>query len=111
MKNTEITDLINNSMLDSIYREKEDILYQHSKYDTEKIREITTKNPITYQDLITAVKNLPPHFNNTRECILERLEGYLARENSLAAFDNEKFYKVGFCDGAKMILEILKQEE
>ena len=42
---------------------------------------ITIKKPITYQDLIIAIKNLPPHFNNTRECILKRLDGYLEREN------------------------------
>lgn len=111
MKNKEINDLINKSMLDLIYKERKETLYQHNKYDDNKIKEITIQNPITYKDLITAIKNLPPHFNNTREYILERLEGYLTRENSIVAFDNEKFYKVGFCDGAKMILEILKQEK
>ena len=54
--------------------------------------------------------HLPPHFNNTREFILERLEGYMERQNSLIAYDNEKFYKNGFCDGVQIILEALKNE-
>lgn len=67
--------------------------------------------PITYEDLLVPIKNLPPHFNNTREFILERLEGYMERQNSLIAYDNEKFYKNGFCDGVQIILEALKIEK
>lgn len=39
---------------------------------------------------------------------MEKLEKYLERENSLNAYDNERFYKNGLRDGAKMMLEILK---
>ena len=75
-KKIEITDFIDNSLLDTIYREREDSLYQHTKIDNENIIEITKNLPITYEDLLVAIKNLPPHFNNTREFILERLEEY-----------------------------------
>lgn len=109
-RHTEIKDFIDSSMLELIYRKREDDLYQHDQYDNEKIKEITKDNPITYEKLLVAIKNLPPHFNNTRELILEKLENYVERENCLIAYDNEKFYKNGFCDGAKMILEILKRE-
>lgn len=103
----EINDFFDNSMLDLIYREREDRLYKLNKVDEEQLREITKKSPTTYEDLLTAIKNLPPHFNNTREFILDRLEKYMERENSLSAYDNERFYKSGFCDGVQMILEIL----
>lgn len=101
---------INNSMLDLIYKKRADSLYQYNKYDEEKIKEISTKNPITYDDLLVAIKNLPPHFNNTREFILERLEKYIERENTLSAYENERFYKNGFCDGVQIILETLKKK-
>ena len=107
-KKIKITDFIDNSLLDTIYREREDSLYQHTKIDNENIIELTKNLPITYEDLLVAIKNLPPHSNNTREFILERLEGYLKRQNSLAAYDNEKFYKSGFCDGVQLVLEALK---
>ena len=35
-----------------------------------------------------------------REEIIEALE----RENLIMAHDNEKFYKIGFCDGIRTIL-------
>ena len=110
-KKVEITDFIDNSLLDAIYREREDSLYQHTEIDNENIKKITKNLPITYEDLLVSIKNLPPHFNNTREFILERLEGYMKRQNSLIAYDNEKFYKNGFCDGIKIILEYLKNEK
>ena len=110
-KKVEITDFIDNSLLDAIYREREDSLYQHTEIDNENIKEITKNLPITYEDLLVAIKNLPSHFNNTKEFILERLEGYMKRQNSLIAYDNEKFYKNGFCDGIKIILEALKNEK
>ena len=56
------------------------------------------------------LKNLPPHFGNTSEFILEWLEKYLERENCLSAYENKKFYQNGFRDGAKMMLEILENE-
>lgn len=110
-KKIEITNFINDSILDSIFREKEDSLYQQNECDKEKIKEICLENPISYEELIISIKNIPPHFKNTRENIMEKLEKYLERENSLNAYDNERFYKNGLCDGAKMMLEILKSKE
>jgi hypothetical protein len=108
-KKVNMADFMNNSLLDTIYKEREDSLYQNTNTDTENIKEINKNNPITYEDLLVAIKNLPPHFNNTREFILERLEGYLKRQNSLTAYDNEKFYKSGFCDGVQLVLEALEK--
>ena len=110
-KKVQITNFIDNSLLDTIYREREDSLYQHTEIDNKNIKEITKNLPITYEDLLVAIKNLPPHFNNTREFILERLEGYIERQNSLIAYDNEKFYKNGFYDGIQIILEALKSDK
>lgn len=110
-KKIEISDFVNNSIIEKIYQEREDALYQYTDIDNKKINEITKQNPITYEKLLLAIENLPPHFNNTREFILERLEGYIERQNCLNAYDNEKFYKNGFCDGVQLMLEILKEKE
>lgn len=110
-KNIKITKFINNSMLDLIYKEREDSLYQYDAYDKEEIKKMTVENPITHEDLLVAIKNLPPHFKNTRKLIIEKLEGYIERQNRLIAYDNEKFYKNGFCDGVQMMLEILKEKK
>ena len=48
---------------------------------------------------------------NTREFILDRLEKYRERENNLSAYDNERFYKNGFCDGVQMMLGIVNKEK
>lgn len=110
-KKIEITDFTNNSLIEKIYQEREDTLYQHTETDNKKIEESTKQNPITYENLLVAIKNLPPHFGNTREFILERLEGYIERQKCLTAYDNEKFYKNGFCDGVQIMLEILKADK
>lgn len=107
----EINDFFDNSMLDLIYKERKNCLYQLNKVDEEELKEINKKNPITYEDLLTAIKNLPPHFYNTREFILDRLEKYRERENNLSAYDNERFYKNGFCDGVQMMLGIVNKEK
>ena len=50
-KNIELTSLINDSILDSIFKEKEESLYYQNKYDKEKIKEIVSNllsNAIKY---------------------------------------------------------------
>lgn len=35
----------------------------------------------------------------------------MEKQNSLIAYDNEKFYKNGFSDDVQLMLEILKEKE
>ena len=65
---------------------------------------------IDYEKLLVAIKNLPPHFHNTREGIIKALENYSRIENLIIANNNEKFYEVGFCDGIRTILESIKKD-
>ena len=55
-KKVEITDFIDNSLLDAIYREREDSLYQHTEIDNENIKKITKNLPITYEDLLVSIR-------------------------------------------------------
>lgn len=102
---------INNSMLDNIYKQRKENLYSLTNYDVEEKKKIEKEYPVNYTLLELAVKNLPPHFKNCREYILDNLEIYVNRENLLSYYENEKFYKVGFCDGVRMILEIMGNKD
>lgn len=101
----EIKEYIDNSVLDDMFNERECELYQEKD---EKIVKLKDKYKVDYENLLTAIKNLPPHFFNTREEILKRLDDYLIKENMIMAYENEKFYKVGICDGIKIMLESIK---
>lgn len=105
----DIENYIDDSILDTIFREREEELFctTKSKEDTQ-INEIKKEYTTDYQKLMLIIKNLPPHFHNIRENIVKALEDYRIREDLLAAYDNEKFYKIGFCDGIKLMLESLK---
>ena len=110
LKIKDIEKYIDDSLLESIFREREDELYVELKNEDEDIIEIKQKYDVDYEKLINKIKNLPPHFNNTREEIIKSLDKYIMRENLIRAYDNEKFYKAGFCDGIRIIIEKIKNK-
>ena len=71
-------------------------MYKENKKEDLEIIKIKEEYTVDYERLLIAIKNLPPHFQNTREGIIEALENYLIRENLIVAHDNEKFYKARF---------------
>lgn len=89
----DIEEYIDDTILETIFRKREEELYDDNKMNNEEIAEITQEYTMDYEKLIIAIKNLPPHFHNTREGILEKLEEYRKRENQVMAYENEKFYK------------------
>lgn len=105
IKIAELKNYISNDILDSIFNEREEEVHNR-KIKVAELEEIKKDNTMTYEKLIEVIKNLPPHFKNCRESILKALDQYSERENLIQSFDNEKFYKVGFCDGIKMIIDI-----
>lgn len=109
LKIEDIEQYIEDTMLDTIFREREEELYRKNEKEDLEIAKIKEKYTVDYEKLLVAIKNLPPHFYNTREGIIEALQSYLTRENLIMAHDNEKFYKAGFCDGIRIILENIKK--
>lgn len=108
----DIEKYIDDNMLDTIFREREEELYnEREKNEDIEISKIKKQYFVDYDKLLVAIKNLPPHFHNTREGIIEALENYTMRENLIMAYDNEKFYKTGFCDGIRTILEGMKNSK
>ena len=104
----DIEKYINDPILETIFRGREEELYNED--ENRDIIKIKEEYPVNYDKLLITIKNLPPHFHNTREGIIEALENYSMRESSIKAYDNEKFYKVGFCDGIRIVLESIKKD-
>lgn len=96
LKIEDINKYIENSILDTIFRNRQEELYKENKKEDLEIIKIKEEYTVDYERLLIAIKNLPPHFQNTREGIIEALENYLIRENLIVAHDNEKFYKARF---------------
>ena len=112
LKIKDIEKYIDDEMINIIFREREEELYSRKgKLDDAEIRSIKEDYPVDYDKLLVEINNLPSHFNNTKEGIIEALESYLTRENLIMAHDNEKFYKIGFCDGIRTILENIKNSK
>lgn len=97
----------NDTMLNTIYKEREDTISEINEVDKEEISKIKEKYPVDYGKLLEYINNIPPYFRNIREEILNAVDIYLMRENLLSAHENEKFYKIGFCDGIRTIIENL----
>ncbi len=89
----DIEEYVEDNMLETIFREREDEIYKRTKKDKEEISKISAKYSVDYEKLIESVKNLPPHFNNIRENIISKLDEYNMKQSLIVAYDNEKFYK------------------
>lgn len=110
LKIEDIKQYIDDTMLDTIFRERKEELDKEMERENLEFTNIKKEYSIDYEKLLIAIKNLPPHFHNTREGIIKALENYSRRENLIIANNNEKFYKVGFCDGIRTILESIKKD-
>ncbi len=89
----DIEEHIEDTMLEVIFKEREEEIYMRTKKDKEEILKISERYPVDYERLVRIIKNVPPHFNNIREDILSKLDDYCMRQNLIIAYDNEKFYK------------------
>ena len=108
MKIKDIEKYIDDKILNTLYKEREEGISEITEEDKKEISKIKEKYPISYEQLLTKINNIPPHFQNIREDILDAIDIYAMRENLLSAYENEKFYKIGFCDGIRVIVENLK---
>lgn len=66
IKIKDIEKYIDDTMLETIFRKREEELYNDNQITNEEVAEITQEYSADYEKLIIAIKNLPPHFHNTR---------------------------------------------
>lgn len=104
----EIEKYISDDILSLIFEQKENDIYK-LVIDSKELEQLKRENTMTYEHFQEIIKNLPPYFKSCRENILKALEEYTNREKVLQVLNNENFYKVGFCDGIKLMLDINKQ--
>lgn len=96
---------INDDMLELIFRAREGEIYEEKEKEDIDVKKIKENNKTDYEQLLKIIKEIPKEFKEIQEKIVEALGKYLMRENSIIACDNEKFYKIGFCDGIRTIIE------
>ena len=80
----EIKNYISDSVLDNIFENREEELY-NTKDLNKEILEIKNDKIMSYSNFEGIIKNLPPHFGNCRESILNALEEYVDREGLIQA--------------------------
>lgn len=105
-----ISQYIEDSILDILYRNREEELYTEKGKEDKELEKIKKENSIDYNELLRGINKIPSEFKEIRENIIEMLDAYITRENLIMTHDNEKFYKIGFCDGIRIILEIQKNK-
>jgi len=111
IKIEDLRSYISNDKLNDIFLQKEEKLYNVEINDNKVNSEIFNINKVNTQKLEWAIRNIPDGFvetiKNLRKCIEEKLQS----ERDVGAYYNEKFYKVGFCDGLSLILECVNKEK
>lgn len=91
------------NILDMLFLQREDEIYQI----TETERELSLKKSEDYSKIYTAINNIPNAFIETRKGIEKSIEIYLDTLSTVQANENEKFYKTGFSDAVKLIMDCL----
>lgn len=107
-KMKEVKKYVNDDMLELIFREREEEIYKEKKKEDIDVKKIKENCKTDYEQLLKTIKDTPEEFREIQEKIIKALEKYIMRENLIMACDNEKFYKVGFCDGIRIIIENTK---
>lgn len=105
VKIKDLEELITDEKLDILYEIRNEDLNIMTKDERKKREEILGKNRISFDEVLAKVKNIPPHFKMTRENIEEIFDKYINQLYAEQSYDNERFYKAGFCDAICFILE------
>jgi len=115
MKNKEIEEIIksnnneeNDNIINEIYYVRENRLAHISDYDKRRLEEDEIDLKEKYKEFIEALNKIPIEFLNKREDILEKFNDYNEMSVFRNSYFNEKYYKNGLKDGAKLIIEVFK---
>ena len=98
--------IITDKFLNIIYNYRFRSIYKKLLYETK----INEKQKNNYIAILYAIDNVPPCFTSTRKNIKEKVDTYVKSVKELDYYKNINFYKSGFEDGYKFVLELQKQE-
>lgn len=95
------------SVLNDLFVSREENICAITELDKKRIKELT-KNNDTYQMLLDKLDKLSN--NDIAESkVKDSLESYIDKVNIIGAYENEKFYKIGFADAINLILECIRK--
>lgn len=104
----ELEKYIKNDMLDEIYRNREEKLHKSCEQDKKEQEWIAKEYPADYETVVNAINSLEGVKEEEKRKIVNTLDEFCMREEIYSDYGKEKFYKIGFCDGVRMIVESLK---
>ena len=97
----DIKDLVSNEMLNDLFDKRNEDLNMMTQEERERQKKFIGDENISYDDVLIAIKDSCKEDNNNITTVLEK---YLEKLLNLQTYDNERFYKVGFCDALNYIL-------
>ena len=90
-------------ILDDLFESREENLCALTEMDKQKIERLTRDND-SYDMLFEAIEDLSNNSEKLEE-IRNSLDSYIDKINIIGAYENQKFYKIGFSDAINLILE------
>lgn len=91
---------ITDDILNQLFLERKNKIH-----NIEEQKKIFTNDREYSEKLEIALNNLPDCLEETSKGIRKSVEEKIQSQSKILTFFYEKFYKVGFCDGMKFILE------
>lgn len=101
----EIKEIVTDDKLNSFFEKRSEELNIITPEEKKRRKNLIEEYKVCYDDVLNAIENIPPCFKETRANIINVLENYLEKDKILQTYDNERFYKTGFCDAIGFILE------
>lgn len=102
-ENIEKKYIVKNSMLDKIYNFREEDLISLDKEDEENLEAVLVERSLVNQEIESTLNNI------VNDILIEDLKKVIQKkmtvEYKFNSYYNEKFYKAGFSDGVKTIVE------
>lgn len=90
-------------VLDYLFESREENLCALTEKDKQKIKSLT-KNNDSYDKLFEIIEDLSNNSEKLEE-VRDSLDSYIDKINIIGAYENQKFYKIGFSDAINLILE------
>ena len=95
---------VEKTVLDELFKSREENLCVISESDKEKIKRLVTKND-TYKMLLDKIDKLSDD-EKAKQLVKDSLDSYIDRINVIGSYENEKFYSIGFMDAVHLVLNV-----
>lgn len=107
----DLRNVLSDDLLNDIYEKRCEKLSIITLDDEKNIKDLLEDKNNAYEFISIAISNIPNAFVETRKMIKESIDKYVEVLNSIGSYENEKFYKCGFCDGMNIRLKTKIKED